>query len=141
MPRIVTILGRGIMPGRAEGPALIGESLQGNAALDYRTGEIIQLGHSLRGRRLKDAILIIAGALGSTGWSVRLHTCLVNGVGPAGMVFPRMDARTAGAVAAMKIPSVTDLDGDVFALVDVDDWVRVDGDLGRVEVRKRTLET
>jgi predicted aconitase with swiveling domain len=87
--------------------------------------------------RLQGGILIIAGARGSTAWSVRLHTTLINGVGPAGMVFPRMDARTAGAAAAMKIPVVTDLQDDIFALVQVDDRVKVDGDRGLVEVKKQ----
>ncbi|MCG8642271.1 MAG: DUF126 domain-containing protein [Desulfobacterales bacterium] len=128
------IKGRGIISGVASGPALIGEAIQGNGALNYDTGEIIQIGHSLKGRRLKGKILIIAGARGSTAWSVRLHTTLINGVGPAAMVFPKMDSRTAGAAAAMKIPVVTDLEEDVFKLIRVDDQVRVDGDRGIIEV-------
>jgi predicted aconitase with swiveling domain len=137
MSRIITIKGRGVIAGIAEGPALIGEAIQGNAALDYQTGEIIQVGHSLRGMRLQGGILVIAGARGSTAWSVRLHTTLINGVGPAGMVFPRMDARTAGAAAAMRIPVVTDLQDDIFALVEVGDRVKVDGTRGLVEVEKQ----
>lgn len=128
------IKGRGIIAGVASGPALIGEAIQGNGALNYDTGEIIQIDHSLKGRRLKGKILIIAGARGSTAWSVRLHTTLINGVGPAAMVFPKMDSRTAGAAAAMKIPVVTDLEEDVFKLIRVDDQVRVDGDRGIIEV-------
>lgn len=140
MGQITRIRGRGVVSGAAEGPALIGEAIQSNGALDYRTGEIIQAGHSLRGRLLAGSVFIVAGAQGSTAWSVRLHTTLLNGVGPLAMVFPRMDARTAGAAAAMKIPIVTDLEEDVFSLVDVGDWVKVDGDRGVVEVCKQEPE-
>ncbi|HCY86237.1 MAG TPA: hypothetical protein DHV36_13975 [Desulfobacteraceae bacterium] len=128
------IRGRGIIKGIASGPALIGEAIQGNGALDYDTGQIIQVGHSLMGRHLKGKVLIIAGARGSTAWSVRLHTTLINGVGPAAMVFPKMDSRTAGAAAAMKIPVVTDLDEDIFKIIRVDDQVIVDGNNGTIEV-------
>lgn len=131
------IKGRGIIKGTAQGAALIGEAIQGNGALDYDTGEIIQVGHSLRGRRLKGKVLVIAGARGSTAWSVRLHTTLINQVGPVAMVFPKMDSRTAGAAAAMKIPVVTDLEENIFNLVDVDDVIRVDGDRGIIEIIKK----
>lgn len=136
MGGIITIRGRGAMTGMAEGEALVGETLQGNAALDYATGEIIQKGHSLKGQFLKGKILVIAGAGGSTAWSVRLHTTLENQVGPAGMVFPKMDARTAGAAASMKIPVVTDLEKDIFQLAATGDWIRVDGDNGTVQIVK-----
>lgn len=132
----IIIKGRGIMPGVVEGPALIGEAIQGNGALNYQTGEIIQVGHSLRGKSLKGCVFIIAGARGSTAWSVRLHTTLINGVGPVAMVFSRMDSRTAGAVAAMKLPTVTDLEDDIFAIAEVGDTVRVDGNRGIVKVIK-----
>jgi len=124
------------MAGIVEGPALIGETLQGNGALNYVSGEIIQRGHSLKGQLLKGKILILAGAGGSTAWSVRLHTTLVNHVGPAGMVFPTMDARTAGATASMKIPVVTDLEQDIFQLAKTGDWIRLDGDNGTVQIVK-----
>jgi hypothetical protein len=116
---VITIKGRGIMPGVAQGPALIGETLQGNAALNFKTGEIIQVGHSLKGKSLKGSVLVLAGA-----------------AGPVAMVFPRMDSRTAGAAAAMKVPVVTDLEEDIFALAEEGDSIRVDGDRGIVEIIK-----
>ena len=132
--KVTTIKGRAVMQGRAKGPAMIGETLQGNGALDFKTGEIIQEGHSLKGKSLKGSVLVISGAQGSTAWSVRLHTTLVNGVGPVAMVFPRMDARTAGAVAAMKLPTVTDLEKDIFTIAKLGDLIEVDGDQGIVTI-------
>lgn len=131
---VTTIKGRPVTQGHARGPAMIGETLQGNGALDFKTGEIIQEGHSLKGKSLKGSVLVISGAQGSTAWSVRLHTTLVNGVGPVAMVFPKMDARTAGAVAAMKLPAVTDLEQDIFAVAKVGDLIEVDGDQGIVTI-------
>jgi hypothetical protein len=36
----------------------------------------------------------------------------------------------------MRVPTVTDLDGDPLALIATGDWVRVDGDRGLVEIWK-----
>jgi uncharacterized protein len=137
MSIIKRINGRGIMEGMASGPALIGEAIQGNGALNYSTGEIIQVGHSLKGKKLTGGVLIISGARGSTAWSVRLHTTLINGVGPCAMIFPKMDSRTAGATASMKIPVVTDLEEDVFKYIKLGDIVTVNGTDGYIEISSK----
>ena len=59
------------------------------------------------------------------------------GFGPAALVFPRLDSRTAVAAAVLNVPLVTDLDADPFALINVGDRVCVDGDRGLVEVIER----
>ena len=49
-------------------------------------------------------------------------------------MFPSLDSRTAVTAAVLNIPLVTDLDRDIFDLVNTGNLVRVDGNAGVVEV-------
>jgi predicted aconitase with swiveling domain len=130
---VKTLIGRGAIGGKARGRALVSrETFQGDSAIDIATGRIIQVGHPLEGETLTGAVLVLDGGKGSTGWSCRLHAAVVRGVGPAAMIFPRMDARTAGAAAAADIPVVTDTQEDPFLSIATGDWVTVDGDRGEI---------
>lgn len=130
--------GRGGIPGRAGGKALVSRlSLQGDSAIDIETGRIIQKGHPLEGENISGRVLVLSGRRGSTGWSCRLHAAFRNGVGPSALVFPRMDARTASAAAALQVPLVTDMEEDPFEVLLTGDELIVDGDAGTVEVLAR----
>lgn len=132
------IRGRGAIAGVAEGKALVSpESIQGWSGVDEKSGKIIEKGHPLHGESIKDAVLILSGGRGSNGWSIHFHAAKLLGVGPAALVFPRMDSRTGVTAAVLNVPVVTDLEEDVFALVKTGDWVRVDGDKGIVEILER----
>jgi predicted aconitase with swiveling domain len=131
----IVIRGRGALGGVAEGPALISRrTITGWGGVDIRTGTVKEPGHPLAGMCLKDGILILEGSRGSNGWSIFFHAAQVAGFGPAALVFPRLDSRTAVTAAVLGVPLVTDLDADPFTLIHVGDWVRVDGDRGLVEV-------
>jgi predicted aconitase with swiveling domain len=127
--------GRGAIPGRAEGPALISRrTIMGWGGIDIHTGVIVEKGHPLEGMCLKDTVLILDGSKGSNGWSLFFHSAQVSGFGPAALVFPRLDSRTAVTAAVLNVPLVTDVDPAVFDLVRVGDRVRVDGDTGLIEI-------
>lgn len=129
------ICGRGAIKGVAEGRVLVSpESIQGWSGVDEKTGRIIEKGHPLYGETIKDAVLVLSGGRGSNGWSIHFHAAKLMGLGPAALVFPRMDSRTGVTAAVLNVPVVTDLEEDVFAVVKTGDWVRVDGDRGIVEV-------
>ena len=129
------IRGRGALGGVAEGPALISRrTITGWNGVDVTTGTVIERGHPLEGLSIKDSVLILEGSRGSNGWSVFFHAAQVAGCGPAALVFPRLDSRTAVTAAVLNVPLVTDLTEDVFEVVRVGDRVRVDGDRGVIEV-------
>jgi uncharacterized protein len=128
------IKGRGAIRGVAEGIALVSrETIQGWNGID-KTGTVIEKGHPFEGWSIKDAVLVLPGAKGSNGWSIHFHSARVAGVGPAALVFPRIDSRTGVTAAVLNVPTVTDLDCDPFDLIKTGDRVRVDGDSGIVEV-------
>ena len=121
----IVIRGRGALGGVAEGPALISRrTITGWGGVDVRTGKVKEPGHPLEGSR------------GSNGWSIFFHAAQVSGFGPAALVFPHLDSRTAVTAAVLNVPMLTDLEDDPFALIRVGDRVRVDGDRGVLTVIK-----
>lgn len=132
------IKGRGALGGTAEGPAMISrQTITGWGGIDIHTGRVVEPGHPLEGMSIKDAVLILDGSKGSNGWSVFFHAAMESGCGPAALVFPRLDSRTAVTAAVLNVPLVTDLEVDIFALVRPGDRLRVDGSAGVVEVMSR----
>jgi uncharacterized protein len=126
--------GRGAIRGVAEGVALVSrETIQGWNGID-KTGKVIEKGHPFEGKSIKDAVLVLPGAKGSNGWSIHFHSAMIAGVGPAALVFPKMDSRTGVTAAVLNVPVVTDLQEDPFALVKTGDILRVDGNNGTVEI-------
>lgn len=131
------IRGRGALGGVAEGPALISRrTITGWGGVDVHTGIIVEPGHPLEGICLKGGILILDGSKGSNGWSVFFHGAQASGFGPAGLVFPRLDSRTAAMAAVLNLPLVTDLEVDPFERIEVGDRVRVDGNQGLIMIFK-----
>ncbi|MCG8618525.1 MAG: DUF126 domain-containing protein [Desulfobacterales bacterium] len=134
----IIIHGRGALPGIAEGEALISEkTIIGWGGIDIYTGVIVEQGHPLEGRSLKDKILILDGSRGSNGWSLFFHAAQVSGFGPAGLIFPTLDSRTAVTAAVLNIPLVTDIRENIFHLISPGDMVRLDGTRGTITVTKK----
>lgn len=131
------ILGRGAVGGVARGRAMVSrQAIQGWSGVDEKTGLVIEKGHPFEGMSIKDAVLVLSGGKGSNGWSCHFHAARVAGIGPAAMVFPKMDSRTAVAAVVTGVPVVTDLEMDPFELIETGDLVVVYGDRGVVEVLK-----
>lgn len=129
------IQGRGALGGIAEGPALISRrTITGWDGVDIYTGVITEPGHPLEGLSIKGSILILDGSKGSNGWSVFFHAAKESGCGPAGLVFPRLDSRTAVTAAVLNVPLVTDLAVDIFEQIRLGDPVRIDGTRGIIEL-------
>ena len=129
------LLGRGAISGIACGPAMISrQTITGWDGIDIHTGVVKEPGHPLQGRSIKGSILILDGSKGSNGWSIFFHAAQVSGCGPAALVFPRLDSRTAVTAAVLDVPTITDLEADIFALIRPGERLRVDGGAGTIEV-------
>jgi predicted aconitase with swiveling domain len=102
--------------------------------VDIYTGNVVEPGHPLEGKSIKDSVLILDGSKGSNGWSIFFHAAQEAGCGPVALVFPKLDSRTAVTAAVLNVPLVTDLTENVFDIIRVGDWVRVDGNRGIIEV-------
>jgi hypothetical protein len=131
----LVIKGRGAIGGVAEGIAMVSrETIQGWSGVDDKTGLVIEKGHPFEGMSIKGAVLVLSGGKGSNGWSCHFHAARVGGIGPAALVFPKMDSRTGVAAVVTGVPTVTDLEEDPFKLLKTGDEVKVDGDKGIVEI-------
>ena len=138
MSSSVMVRGRGIVPGTVAGMALVGPtSVPGWNAFDLSSGIVLEKGNVLCGQSIRERVLILNGARGSTAWATQFHQARVAGVGPAALVFPRVDSRVANACIVSQVPTVADLERDIFQIVNSGDWVSVDGDEGVVIITPR----
>ena len=131
----IVLRGRGVVRGCVEGEALVTrQTISGWGGIDPMTGTVIETHHELRGISFKDKVLVFPGAKGSSGWSNAFHMARLANCAPKAMVFNLMNTKIALGAVVLHVPAVTDLDQDPVALIQTGDWVKVDGDLGIVEV-------
>lgn len=131
--------GRKVVGGYAEGEALVtSQTISGWGGVNAMEGRIIETRHELRGQSFKDKVLVFRGAKGSSGWSVTFHLARLAGTAPKAMIFNEMTTKVALGAVVMRVPSVTELDRDPLEVIETGDWVKVDGDTGKVEVVKRS---
>jgi predicted aconitase with swiveling domain len=137
----IVLRGRKVVGGCAEGEALVTQqTISGWGGIDPMTGTIIEMRHELRGQSFKDKVLVFPGAKGSSGWSNAFHMTRLTKCAPKAMVFNQMTTKIALGAVVLHAPAVTDLDQDPLSVIETGDWVRVDGDRGVVEVRKKRRE-
>jgi predicted aconitase with swiveling domain len=130
--------GRKVVGGCAEGEALVTrQTISGWGGIDPMTGTIIETRHELRGQSFKDKVLVFPGAKGSSGWSNAFHMTRLTNSAPKALVFNQMTTKIALGAVVLHAPAVTDFDQDPLSVIETGDWVKVDGDRGLVEVRKK----
>jgi uncharacterized protein len=138
MSQVITLRGRKIVGGCAEGEALVThQTISGWGGIDPMTGTIIETRHELRDQSFKDKVLVFPGAKGSSGWSAAFHMTRLTNSAPRAMIFNIMTTKMALGAVVTCAPAVTDLDQDPLAVIETGDWVKVDGDRGIVEVTKK----
>lgn len=135
--RTITLHGRKVVGGYAEGEALVTrQTISGWGGVNPLLGTVIETRHELRGQSFKDKILVFPGAKGSSGWSAVFHTTRLAGTAPKAMIFNEMTTRVALGAVVMRVPSVTALDRDPLDVIESGDWIKVDADRGIVEIHK-----
>ena len=134
---VITLHGRCVVPGRAEGEALVTrQPISGWGGIDSRTGTIVETRHELRGLSFAGRVLVFPGAKGSSGWSNAFHLTRTLGVAPAAMLFNQMTTKIALGAVVTRAPALTDFDRDPLDCIHTGDWVIVDADRGVVEIHK-----
>lgn len=136
-PPSIVLRGRTVVRGKAKAQALVTrQTISGWGGINEREGSVIELRHELRGQSFAGKVLVFPGAKGSSGWSAFFHMCRLNNVAPAAMIFTRMTTKIALGAVVTRVPAITDLDGDVFELIETGDLVEVDADAGIVIITK-----
>jgi uncharacterized protein len=133
----LAIRGRKVVGGVVEGEALVTrQTISGWGGINSLTGEVIENHHELKGVSFAGKVLVFPGAKGSSGWSGAFHTTRLTGKAPLAMLFNVTTTKAALGAVVLRVPSMTQFERDPLDLIATGDWVRVDADLGLVQVWK-----
>jgi len=103
--------GRIILKGVAEGEALTtSQPISFYGGVDPNTSKIIEKGHELQGKEVKDKILVFPNGKGSTVGSYTLYRMKKNGVAPAGIINRECETVVAVGAIISDIPCVDKID-------------------------------
>jgi len=123
--------GRMINPGKARGEAMVSRTPIGfYGGVDPKTGVVIEMGHELEGKSVKDKILVFPSGKGSTVGSYVIYGLKKNNVAPAAIVNHETEAIVATGVILSGIPCV---DGIDIEKIKTGDKLIVDADQAKVE--------
>lgn len=132
---MLKIRGKKVAGGAAEGEALVTrESITFLGGVDPDTGVVVERGHELEGKSLREKIVIFPRGKGSTVGSYVLYQMKKNGTAPRGIV--NLEAEEIVAVGAIiaGIPMIHALEREPYGLIQSGDRVRLDADSGCLEV-------
>ncbi|WP_431926141.1 aconitase X swivel domain-containing protein [Amycolatopsis tucumanensis] len=134
---MITLRGRTVVPGVAEGEALVShETISGWGGIDPASGTIIERRHELCGVCFTGKILVFPGAKGSSGWSGFFQSSRLLGTAPLGMIFTVTTTKAALGAVVTRVPTLSDLDQDPVAVIRTGDHLRLDADRGIVEITR-----
>ncbi len=133
----LVIRGRKVVGGLVEGEALVTrQTISGWGGINSMTGTVIENHHELKGVSFAGKVLVFPGAKGSSGWSGAFHTTKLTGSAPLAMLFNVTTTKAALGAVVLRVPTMTDFESDPLDAIATGDWVRVDADLGLVQVWK-----
>ena len=126
--------GRTISPGKAEGIAIVStEPIGFYGGIDIDTGIVIEKGHPLEGKSVKDKILVFPCGKGSTVGSYVIYGIKKNGVAPAGIINKETETIVATGVILAGIPCIDQIDIETIRDGDI---IVLDADQGICNVKK-----
>jgi predicted aconitase with swiveling domain len=99
--------GRIIYRGTAEGEALTTtQAISFYGGIDPNTGEVIDKGHELQGKTVKNKVLVFPNGKGSTVGSYTLYRMKKNGTAPAAIINKECETIIAVGAIISEIPCV-----------------------------------
>jgi len=126
---------------------IVGKNVKGKAIVSKETicfrseynpvTGIVEKTHSLKGRTVKDKVLIIPSTNGSSGNSMYIRLMALEGTAPKALVCLRIDAISALGCIVNKIPLVQIDREDIFELVEDEDYIEIDGERGIITILKK----
>ena len=125
------------------GPAVTGEALvardnfSARYDLDRKRGVFSRPSHALAGQRYDGRVLVLDTAKGGVATAWMLHEMRSRGIVPLALVFNRVNPILAQGAAFGDVTMVDRFDGDVTALIQTGDRLRIDPAAGIVEILDR----
>lgn len=133
----IVLKGRKISKGVAEGQALVSSkpvSFLGGVNPD--TGVVVERGHDLEGVCIGGRVLVFPRGKGSTGGSWIILRLAENDVAPKAMINVETEPIVAVGAIISKIPLIDKLDRNPVEAIKTGDFVKVDANVGSVEIIK-----
>lgn len=128
---------RRISRGKVEGPVIITkEPLSFLGGVDPTTGRVIDQGHELYQQNLKDKILVLPSAKGSTVGSYVIYQMAKNKTGPIGIVALEAEPIIATGAIMAGVPMVDHPEVDVLDLLENGDVMELDADSELMKIIK-----
>jgi len=128
--RQMELKGRIISKGVAEGEALTTtEAISFYGGVDPQTSEIIEKGHELQGKKIKEKILVFPQGKGSTVGSYTLYRMKKNGTAPAGIINKECETVVAVGTIISDIPCVDKID---ISKIKTGNLVRIENSVIRI---------
>jgi len=129
------IKGRKISKGNAEGEVLISDQgISFYGGVDPATGIVVEKGHPLEGKSVKDKILVFPQGKGSTVGSYTLYRMKKNGTAPKAMINKETETIVAVGAIISEIPMLDKLEKDPFEILKDGQRVKVNASEGILEV-------
>lgn len=126
--------GRMISPGKIESVAIVSKEPIGfYGGIDIKTGIVIEKGHPLEGRSVKDKILVFPCGKGSTVGSYVIYGLKKNGFAPSGIINKETETIVATGVILAGIPCVDQIE---IEKIKDGDTVLLDADNALVKIQK-----
>jgi uncharacterized protein len=125
--------GRTISPGKVTGTAIVSKEPIGfYGGINIKTGIVIEKGHPLEGKSVKDKILVFPCGKGSTVGSYVIYGLKKNGMAPKAIINKETETIVATGVILAGIPCVDKID---IEKIKDGDTVIVDADHASVEIK------
>lgn len=124
--------------GRAEGEALVSKGLLSwYSDVDLEAGKWVNKRDDMYGKSMKGKVLVFPGMKGGTGSMWRIPSTVKRGLGPLAIVNAITNQCVVMGAYVAGIPVVDQLNRDPLEVIEIGDWVVVDGEKGIVEVTKK----
>ncbi len=131
--REMELKGRTISRGVAEGEALTTtQPISFYGGVDPNTGEIIEKGHELEGKKVKEKILVFPNGKGSTVGSYTLYRMKKGGTAPMGIINRECETVVAVGTIISEIPCIDKID---ISKIRTGDLVRLENSIVTINMR------
>jgi hypothetical protein len=104
------------------------------SAIDYESGEIVDLGHQARGKSVADKVLVCPGGKGGAGDPFGFYFLYKSGKAPRAIVTMRPQPTMVTGALITNTPMIYGFKENVIELIHTGDSVSVDGERGEVEI-------
>ncbi|MGB9697751.1 MAG: DUF126 domain-containing protein [Thermodesulfobacteriota bacterium] len=134
----IILKGRKITGGVGQGEAVVTrEPISFLGGVNPDKGMVVEKGHELEGQIITNKVFIFPHGKGSTAGPYIIYAMAKRKTAPAAMINLEAEPIIAVGAAMGNIPLVDKLDQNPLEVISSGDFVRVDGDLGVVEVMKK----